>query len=609
MGLVGKTISWAIGWLLVGSHDVLALVPDADDYDESQNLHHTVQALNDQQLSLEAALQIKPSSAGSLGLYDPNTLLGQTGVTPNLVLKELAPHLQQLVPELLERKVRGTVVHEVFQLKYGFWAIAHSNIELHHYANRLVLLRVNLPHIESLAGKYSPSDFKSLSVLQAEVGGPATVYEDSYQILTAQNGELIPAWEIHAVDPSRGAVIRRIIDGRYGNLLEEKATDFRLTSVYSKNPKDGGMIQVKLPDLKSGTNLDGKYFSVFSPDQTDPRAEGNEGDFSYRPDVDGDATHFDEVQTYYNVTRALAFFREKFGFDPKSESITIRVHHNLGGKNDNAYYLPSLATPEIRIGQGDKLKNLSRDVDVISHEYAHHIIYKHLKESKGESGILHEGIADYFAFAISDDPYLGESVLPNSAYLRTATTVDKDKYDLLPASTKTHVKGSYWSSFLWLLRENLGSEYTDLLVYESLPYLGADGTIKDAFLGILSADRDLSGNSRRGEVPLYGENKCAIFAAGLKLGFATYLADFDGSSCGLNLEELAEESRTQIKRLGKSNRTGRTIKPPLKACGTMDFHEKMTQNTSNTTIVLMITPLFFGLWSYIRRASWIWTKS
>lgn len=608
MALVGKAMSWVTGCLLVGSLEALAFMPDVD-IGEGHHFHEALQTLDDHQLSLEAALQIKHSHASSLGLHDPDTLLGQTGVTPQLVLKELAPHLEQLVPELLERTVRGTVVHEVFQLKYGFWAIAKSTIELHHYANKLVLLRVNLPHIESLAGKYQPSDFKPLSVLQAEAGGAATVYEDSYQILAAQGGELIPAWEIHAVDPSRGAVIRRIIDARYGQLLEEKAADFRLTSVYSKNPKDGGMTQVKLPDLRNGHSLDGKYFTVFSPDQTVPRAEGHHGDFSYRPDVDSDAPHFDEVQTYYNASRALAFFRGKFGFDPKTESITIRVHHDMGGKHDNAYYLPSLSAPEIRIGQGDKLRNLSRDVDVISHEYAHHVIYQYLKESKGESGVLHEGIADYFAFAISDDPYLGESVLPNSAYVRTGTTIDKDKYDLLPAGTKTHVKGSYWSAFLWLLRESLGSEYTDLLVYESLPYLGPDGTIKDAFLGILSADRDLSGNSRRGEVPLYGENKCAIFAAGLKLGFATYLADFDGSSCGLNLDELASESRTQLKNLGKSNRTGRALIPPLKACGTLGAQERMTWQTSSTMILLTIAPLFLGLWSYLRRVLWIWTKS
>jgi hypothetical protein len=463
--------------------------------------------------------------------------------------------------------------------------------------------------MDFLPSKITPSDFKPLSTLQVESGGSSNVPEKSYQILVALNGELIPAWEIREVDPSRGVVMRRMIDARSGYLLEEQATEFRFTSVYSKNPKNGVMTQVKLPDLRSENTLDGKFFSVFSPDISVPRALGNQGDFSYRPDKDEDATHFDEVQTYYNVSRALAFFRDKFGFDPKAEPITIRVHHDMGGKPDNAYYLPSVSAPEIRIGQGEKLKNLSRDIDVVSHEYAHHVIYRYLKESKGESGVLHEGTADYFAYAISDDPYLGESVMPNSEFVRTGAIVDKDKYDLLPSSTKNHVKGAYWSAFLWLLRENLGSDYTDLLVYESLPYLGHSGTIKDAFLGILGADRDLSGNAANGQIPLYGENTCAIFNAALKLGFATFLEDFDGSSCGLNLEELAEESRTERKESLKSGRTGNGFKPPLKACGTLLSQEKMPGHTSATLTLVMITPLFFGLCSYLRRVSWIWTKS
>ena len=87
----------------------------------------------------------------------------------------------------------------------------------------------------------------------------------------------------------------------------------------------------------------------------------------------------------------------------RKASIILDIHARPGGSKNNALYVPKETETDaakIMIGNGDGniLKNLPQDREVISHELGHHIIYHHITQTSGESLILHEGLADFFTF-------------------------------------------------------------------------------------------------------------------------------------------------------------------------------------------------------------------
>ena len=105
---------------------------------------------------------------------------------------------------------------------------------------------------------------------------------------------------------------------------------------------------------------------------------------------------------------------------------------------DNASRLNSASDgtlPSIKIDDGDGLvlQNLITDGDVVSHELGHHIIFKTLTSTIGESLVLQEGLADAFAFFRTSNACLGESICPKNSsaciMLRTSISAQLSHQD------------------------------------------------------------------------------------------------------------------------------------------------------------------------------------
>lgn len=527
-------------WLALSASPAEALTGAAGD--EADRLTSfqltTARAADDLVSTLQWAVPQSPRGFSLAG----QGLLGRYGLTAAEVLKELAPHLGAATPRLERSSGRGQTVHEVYSLNFGEHSLAGAMLHLHHHANKLAMVRASLPTYRLPAKPFTSADFLALEALGY---GAQEGERQAAEAVVAESGGLpAAAWEISRFSAATGATTKLLIDAQTGALLSSSQAAFDLAEVFAEGPADGKTVTVELPDLPGTGYLDGKRFAVYAPTVGDPRVMAPDNQFVFRADDPADALSFDQVEAYYAATRVLAWFQQRFGNDGGGAHLTVRVNDLIAGRADNALYVPPPEGPEIRIGAGNEaLTNLARDTDVLTHEYAHHVIYEHLKDHAGESGVLHEGTADYFAYAVNGDPNLGESLVPGGAYLRTAALEPGARYDQVDERRGAHYRGQYWSAVLWQLRQELGEDF-DTLVYDALAYLGPSSGLKDGFLGLLNADRDLNPlDAGSADAGVYGKNKCRILQAGVARGFAAYLEDYDGLDCGLDLATLAQESR------------------------------------------------------------------
>ena len=314
-----------------------------------------------------------------------------------------------------------------------------------------------------------------------------------------------------------------------GQLLHQETmrfhTDVTKALIYPTNLPTAQTSEVELQGLTDRNYLRGPEFQIYGATKSSPRAFPDF--FGYKFDPVDQAMFFDQAQTYYNSSLVMNFFR-RMGFEHAGELVEIYTNAPL---MNNAQYIPSFGSnpSRIELGTGDKVSlwNLSRDRDVIAHEFSHHIIYRHIRATRGEAGILHEGFADYFTYAISGDRFLGETIVPGRSWLRSANVTETTQ-DALPANMTIHQHGSYWSGLLWVLRGDLGDTYFDQVVYNSLQFLSPNPTIAEALQGLAFADTEATPHE---DPNLMGPNFCHIVSRAEKMGFMQHLAHWNSQTC------------------------------------------------------------------------------
>lgn len=290
---------------------------------------------------------------------------------------------------------------------------------------------------------------------------------------------------------------------------------------YHENSFESESFLRDLNNISDDANfLDGENFLVYGADKDAERAQSDASIFNYFPE---DEDLFDQVQTYYSLERAKNFFDEYFS-DLDMAPIEVYTHSLL---DNNAMFLPGddYDPDTIYIGSNDgvSMTNLNRDSDVVIHEYSHYIVYQFLQATYGESLILHEGTADFFAYVINDNPYLAESILPGSSYLRTADLDSERSFDDEKDYMEGHQLGQFWSAFLWDFYQDQGDTALTLIT-RSLFYWNPRMSLTEAFLALLHADDELSLSAHR----------CTILAMAHARGFLAATANLDGTSCGLD---------------------------------------------------------------------------
>lgn len=364
-------------------------------------------------------------------------------------------------------------------------------------------------------------------------GLPARATERAWLPL---GGELLPVWLVeqreaapphhwlYLVEATTGAVI-----WRHDQLLRNDGY------VYDPNPwvAEGEYTRVELPGLESDEVLEGTLARAFQcgglpeGDCTRPRGPcrycglrehlataDEEGNFLYEPSEPDLGDRFAEVQGYYHVSRINQWFEDTFGFIVSCGSrraVDIHVNYHIPGDprtSANAFYGDSDGDGcgDITTGEGLGV-DLAYDADVIYHEFSHGVVAQSGGLGCGGMGVclddlgpdwtslgLNEGYADYLAAAYTDDPEIGEHA--SAAFdmghegLRTGLNDRICPFDLVGES---HYDGQIWLGTGWDLRETLGAETADWLMFHTLLALSNDAGYAEAAAALReSADEALA---------------------------------------------------------------------------------------------------------------------
>jgi hypothetical protein len=298
-------------------------------------------------------------------------------------------------------------------------------------------------------------------------------------------------------------------------------------SVFARHSNSGSVASEPLASLADpGEYLIDSYFrervwQLNSGVETDVAGVRSlTSNFVYSPSTQ--AQLFGEVSIFRNARRAKEFFAANGLSDTVAGLFKLIVHAQFNVRGswvvDNAIYTPPSGNnpPYIAIGDGSGsvLKNLSTDADVVTHEYAHHWVFKTLKSTEGAAAEIHEGMADFATILLNDDPCFAPSICPtnSTACFKVGQCLRHANHQLKYLDSNMpnafHQRGQVLSGMLWDLRQltTIGLTTMKTLFFKSLAYLPVDAGYKDVVLSLTHADQD----------NFQGSHICQIFDAAVK---------------------------------------------------------------------------------------------
>ncbi|WP_405959686.1 M4 family metallopeptidase [Streptomyces sp. NBC_00024] len=208
------------------------------------------------------------------------------------------------------------------------------------------------------------------------------------------------------------------------------------------------------------------------------------------PDFGAEATEAGAVDAHWAAGQVYDWFKDKQGRD-SLDGRGLSVDSLVGVTNYGQPYVNAFWDgAKMVYGTGDaEYRPLSAALDVVGHEMTHGVI-DHSADLvyAGQSGALNEAIADYFGNAVETDVYgvpmddpeaglLGERLCrtrtPGECALRDLNDGRTTAKSFLGVGFGTdsggvHLNSTIFSGALWDIREDLGAELTDRVVYKAL---------------------------------------------------------------------------------------------------------------------------------------------
>lgn len=334
---------------------------------------------------------------------------------------------------------------------------------------------------------------------------PAVSVQADLAVLPEGTGRLV--WRLVVPDLQGGELV--LVDAHSGRLLGRRPLAMHaLGRVYAENPiatPETSDLELASLDADAGlTGFDGNlrvtryvsgdpFLGTITVAQDLGPSDG--ADYLYDPPTDTtDPTDaFAEVSTYYHLAQARLYFQD-LGVDFTPASFELVAVANLlssGNPLDNAFYSPAGLTGAdgapnlIGIGQGSVL-DFAADADVFVHEFGHYVSNNVVGANQGQFytneygfspwvGAIDEGIADYFAASLFDDPVMGEYSLATFGAERDLSA----DYGRCPEDVigEVHYDGQLIGGLSWAVREAYGAEVADPLVLGALGMLGSDSSL------------------------------------------------------------------------------------------------------------------------------------
>ncbi|MFE2303702.1 M4 family metallopeptidase [Streptomyces sp. NPDC059445] len=207
-------------------------------------------------------------------------------------------------------------------------------------------------------------------------------------------------------------------------------------------------------------------------------------------DLGEDYTDSGAVDAHWAAGKVYDYYKDHFGrngLDDKNGFIYSLVGVTSNGQPyDNAFWDGT----KMVYGQGSgDFRTFSADTDVVGHEMTHGVV-EHTANLvyAGQSGAMNEALADYFGNAIDleanhqsmDDPdagLLGEDLCttksPRECALRDLNDGATTSKNFIGVSFRgdnggVHLNSTIFSGALWDMRQDLGGELADRIVYRAL---------------------------------------------------------------------------------------------------------------------------------------------
>jgi len=374
-------------------------------------------------------------------------------------------------------------------------------------------------HIDPALPVLGPAGIQR-EVLAQTGAGLHRVLELGYLV---QGDAAILVWR---ADQYRGPQARRwvlVVDATTGAVISVGPGQHEAQGyVYDPSPAVApSHTQVTLAHLTSGTSLEGTYAAAHQCDgpqgdgtSTPPCSQHHHG---ASPDAQGNyllapvepslSDGFAEVQAYYHVSRFNRWLEDRFGFAWQcggSRQIDVFVNWSFA----NAFYGDGDGDACADITLGESGLDFAYDADVIYHELGHGLVSQTAALGCEGAGVctddlginwipngLNEGFADYFSMTFTDSPDLGEHAgqLLGAGYIRTANNDAVCPWDL---TSQPHNDGHILMGGAWDLRQALGADRTDDLVYGALLTLPEDAEYAEAAAALDQAAADLASAGR-----------------------------------------------------------------------------------------------------------------
>ena len=233
--------------------------------------------------------------------------------------------------------------------------------------------------------------------------------------------------------------------------------------VFPRGPMQSSLSEVTLGGLFGDGTLSSSLLRVGSAVLPPVVAPGNV--FRY----DTQDHRFDEVQAYWSVDRALAWFKAEGGIQLP---FTLDVQVHVGGiekPSNSAFYYGG----NIRLGLGDgkTWRDIPRDPSIVMHEASHAVVQTVAGlPFQGEGGSLNEAYADFFAASILENPRLGEQAWVAGPCRRDLQT----QILLAERNGGLYHDSQIVSGALWELRSVLGPKLAQMIAFRSLARLTPD---------------------------------------------------------------------------------------------------------------------------------------
>jgi hypothetical protein len=231
-----------------------------------------------------------------------------------------------------------------------------------------------------------------------------------------------------------------------------------------------------------------------------------QGCFDFRFDPVTQPEAFDQANVYGHVDHFLREFHGGNGFVGMPQPVTVILLPFVCGASNTA---ETIGNTVWLTSEGCGYKSATRDADVIDHEIQHTVNNAFGLEGGTDRSreiyatALHEGLANYFACAVHDDPIYGEYYFGPQGFANCNSDPAEYNYsrrlEIGIGNLQNYLLGMIWSGALWDIRTQIGP-VMDRIALESLSYLPSAPSLHNAVDAVLQADRDQHGGVHQTEM-------------------------------------------------------------------------------------------------------------